>query len=505
MNPTVLDCDVLVIGGGINGAGIARDAAGRGMSVVLCEKDDLASHTSSASSKLIHGGLRYLQYYEFGLVRKALIEREVLMRSAPHLIAPLRFVMPHAPGLRPAWMLRAGLFLYDHLASRKLLGGSQGIDLRRHTAGAPLKSAYRRGFTYFDAAVDDARLVVANVIDAAERGARVLTRTECIALAPVEGLWVATLRGADGPITGVRARCLVNAGGSWAMRLRQRAVPAAKGGLRLVKGSHIVVKRLFAHDDAYIFQHADGRIVFAIPYQGDYTLIGTTDLDYEGDMGKVEISPEEVAYLCELGSVYFKLPVRPADVVWSYAGVRPLVDDGAGDAKAVTRDYQLLLDDDTAPVLSVFGGKITTYRKLAEEAVDRVAAVIGASGKAWTAGACLPGGDIHGKLPDNRSVTGFGLFVRDAQRRYGWLPARLVTRYAHAYGSRIHRLLEGCDSIACMGRHFAADLYEREVRYLIDAEWARGADDVLWRRTKLGLRVGPAAVAALSEWMLRHA
>jgi len=505
LKPPVFDCDVLVVGGGINGAGIARDAAGRGLSVLLCEKDDLASHTSSASSKLIHGGLRYLQYYEFGLVRKALIEREVLMRCAPHLIAPLRFVMPHAPGLRPAWMLRAGLFLYDHLAPRKLLGGSQGIDLRRHAAGAPLKSAYRRGFTYFDAAVDDARLVVANAIDAAERGGRVLTRTECLTLMAEDGRWTATLRGADGAVTGVRARCVVNAGGSWAMKLRHGAVGAVKGGLRLVKGSHIVVKSVFQHDDAYIFQHADGRIVFAIPYQGEYTLIGTTDLDYDGDMGRVEISPEEVAYLCDLSSTYFKQPVRPADVVWSYAGVRPLVDDGAGDAKAVTRDYQLVMDEKAAPLLSVFGGKITTYRKLAEEAVDRVCTVLGARGQAWTAGTCLPGGDIHGMRPDDRSVVGFGAFVREAQRRYSWLPARVVSRYAHAYGTRMHRMLDGCSTPACMGRQFAADLYEREVRYLIDVEWARSADDVLWRRTKLGLHTHPETAAALTEWMQHHA
>ena len=374
---TAIKCDVLVVGGGINGAGIARDAAGRGLSVVLCEKDDLASHTSSASTKLIHGGLRYLEYYEFGLVRKALIEREVLLRSAPHIMWPLRFVMPHAKGQRPAWLIRAGLFLYDMLAKREILPASRGIDLTRHAAGTPLKPQFKRGFVYSDGWVDDARLVVLNAVDAADNGARVLTRTRCTMLTREGDAWLATLQHASGTQTTVRARSVVNAAGPWTAEFLQQAAPGGQGRhLRLIKGSHIVVKRLFEHDHAYIFQHPDGRIVFAIPYEHDFTLIGTTDLDYHGDTGKVEIDDEEIRYLCELSSYYFSKPIVPADVVWTYAGVRPLVEDAAADAKAVTRDYRFELDREGAPLLSIFGGKITTFRKLAEEAMDMLAPLL---------------------------------------------------------------------------------------------------------------------------------
>ena len=506
-----LACDVLVVGGGINGAGVARDAAGRGLSVVLCEKDDLAAHTSSASTKLIHGGLRYLEYYEFGLVRKALIEREVLLRSAPHIMWPLRFVMPHAKGQRPAWLIRAGLFLYDMLARRELLPASSGIDLARHAAGQPLKPEFKRGFVYSDGWVDDARLVVLNAIDAAEHGARILTRTRCTALAREgegEGAsWLATLQDADGKQTAVRARSVVNAAGPWTAQFLRQAAPAAPHRhLRLIKGSHIVVKRLFAHDHAYIFQHPDGRIVFAIPYEHDFTLIGTTDLDYQGDSGKVEIDDEEIRYLCELSSYYFSKPVDPADVVWTYAGVRPLVEDAAADAKAVTRDYRFELEQDGAPLLSIFGGKITTFRKLAEEAVDVLAPLLqqGATRGAWTAKACLPGGDLFGSAPQNRAVREFGQFVQGVQRQYAWLPAPLVARYARAYGTRIHVLLDGRTDVAAMGEEIATWLYAAEVDYVRRHEWAVSAADILWRRSKLGLHLPRATADTLDAWLARH-
>jgi glycerol-3-phosphate dehydrogenase len=511
---TGFDCDVLVVGGGINGAGIARDAAGRGLSVLLCEQDDLAAFTSSASTKLIHGGLRYLEYYQFNLVRKALIEREVLLRSAPHIMWPLRFVMPHARGQRPAWLIRAGLFLYDVLARRELLPGSSGIDLTSHPAGKPLKGDFTRGFVYSDGWVDDARLVVLNAMAAREHGATVLTRTACTAVRRVAAgagpgeapaHWHATLRGEDGGERVVRAAVLVNAAGPWTAGFLQGAMPQASGKtLRLIKGSHIVVRRLFEHDHAYIFQHPDGRIVFAIPYEREFTLIGTTDLDYTGDPGQVAIDSAEIAYLCELSSYYFRQPVVPGDVVWSYAGVRPLVEDAAADAKAVTRDYRLELDGDGAPLLSIFGGKITTFRKLAEEAVDLLAPLLGNRHGAWTAGACLPGGDLFGEQPTNRAVLGFDQYVHDLQRQYGWLPPRLVQRYARAYGTRIHVLLVGKTTLAQMGEEIASGLYAVEVDYLREQEWAVRARDILWRRSKLGLHLPGDTEARLDAWLAAH-
>jgi glycerol-3-phosphate dehydrogenase len=504
-----MECDLLVVGGGINGAGIARDAAGRGLSVLLCEQDDLAAHTSSASTKLIHGGLRYLEYYEFGLVRKALIEREVLLRSAPHIMWPLRFVMPHAQGQRPAWLIRAGLFLYDMLAKREILPASHGIDLTRHAAGAPLKPEFKRGFVYSDGWVDDARLVVLNAMDAAEKGAAILTRTRCAALARDADGWLATLRHSDGRALSLRARAVVNAAGPWTAEFLQQAAPGGQGRhLRLIKGSHIVVKRLFEHDHAYIFQHPDGRIVFAIPYEQDFTLIGTTDLDYHGDSGKVEIDDEEIRYLCELSSYYFSKPIVPDDVVWTYAGVRPLVEDAAADAKAVTRDYRFELDQDGAPLLSIFGGKITTFRKLAEEALDLLEPLLargpGRARGAWTEHACLPGGDLHGAVPQNRSVRDFGQFVQGLQRQYAWLPAALVARYARAYGTRIHVLLDGRTDVAAMGEELGAGLYAAEVDYLRRHEWAVSAADILWRRSKLGLHLPRETAGTLDAWLARH-
>ncbi|MES2742960.1 MAG: glycerol-3-phosphate dehydrogenase [Pseudomonadota bacterium] len=502
-----IECDVLVVGGGINGAGIARDAAGRGLSVVLCEKDDLAAHTSSASTKLIHGGLRYLEYYEFNLVRKALIEREVLLRSAPHIMWPLRFVMPHAKGQRAALLIRAGLFLYDRLAKRELLAGSRGIKLADHAAGAPLKPVFTRGFVYSDGWVDDARLVVLNAVDAAEKGARILTRTACTALKRGAAHWSATLRGPDGEHGEVKARCVVNAAGPWTADLLRSAVPDSPGkSLRLIKGSHIVVKRLFEHDYAYIFQHPDGRIVFAIPYEAEFTLIGTTDLDYTGERDRVAIDAAEISYLCELSSYYFRTPVTPEQVVWSYAGVRPLVEDEAADAKAVTRDYRLELDRGGAgaPLLSVFGGKITTFRKLAEEAVDLIAPALGQARGAWTAEACLPGGDLFGSRPQNRAVREFDQYVNRLRQRYGWLAPALVARYARAYGTRIHVLLARCTCVADMGEQIATGLYEAEVRYLQQHEWARSGKDILWRRSKLGLHLPAETEALLNAWLARH-
>ena len=502
---TEFDCDVLVVGGGINGAGIARDAAGRGLSVLLCEQDDLAAHTSSASTKLIHGGLRYLEYYEFNLVRKALIEREVLLRSAPHIMWPLRFVMPHAPGQRPAWLIRAGLFLYDFLARRELLGASRGIDLARHPAGAPLKGEYARGFVYSDGWVDDARLVVLNAMAAREHGATILTRTACTDVRREAGKWHATLRSQDGPELTVRAAALVNAAGPWTAAFLQGALPRNGGrGLRLIKGSHIVVRRLFEHDHAYIFQHPDGRIVFAIPYEREFTLIGTTDLDYTGDPGRVAIDAAEIAYLCELSSYYFRQPIVPADVVWRYSGVRPLVEDAAASAKAVTRDYRLELDRDGAPLLSIFGGKITTFRKLAEEAVDLLAPLLGKHGGAWTADACLPGGDLFGPKPQNRAVLQFDQYVHHLQHQYGWLPAPLLQRYARAYGTRIDALLAGKTALAQMGEEVASGLYAAEINYLRVQEWANSAQDILWRRSKLGLHLPANTEALLDGWLAAH-
>ena len=497
-----LECDLLVVGGGINGAGIARDAAGRGLSVVLCEKDDLASHTSSSSSKLIHGGLRYLEYYEFNLVRKALIEREVLLRAAPHIMWPMRFVLPHDKGQRPAWMIRTGLFMYDALAKRELLPGSRGADLRRHPAGQPLKPEFTRGFVYSDGWVDDARLVVLNAVDAAENGACILTRTRCTSAKRQGNAWIVELVDAHERRSTVRARSLVNAAGPWTAKFLQTAAqrPSEKS-LRLIKGSHIVVPRLFDHPYAYIFQHPDGRIVFAIPYEQDFTLIGTTDIEYHGDANKVAIDQEEIVYLCELASRYFRKPIAPGDVVWSYSGVRPLVEDASSNASAVTRDYRLELDDKGAPLLSIFGGKITTFRKLAEEAVDMLMPLLPMQRGAWTENACLPGGDLFGAQPSNRSVLEYDRFVHDLQKRYAWLPPALVARYARAYGTRTDVLLEGRTRIADMGEEIAPRLYEAEVDYLMRREWAVDAADILWRRSKLGLHLPKGTQEKLDDWI----
>ena len=496
--------DLLVVGGGINGAGIARDAAGRGLSVLLCEQDDLAAHTSSASTKLIHGGLRYLEYREFGLVRKALQERETLLRAAPHIMWPLRFVMPHMPDLRPAWLIRAGLFLYDHLANRELLPGSRGIVMRNHPAGVPLVDSIKRGFVYSDGWVNDARLVVLNALDAKERGAKILTRTKLLSAVRAGGEWRAQLKRDDGTILDVRAASIANAAGPWVGELLQGALGrAASHSVRLVKGSHIVTRRLFEHDHAYIFQNPDKRIIFAIPYEHDYTLIGTTDLEYRDDPSKVAINAEETQYLCDSINRYFKQKISPADVRWTYSGVRPLLEEeGADNPSAVTRDYSLELDAPAgeAPLLSVFGGKITTFRKLAEEAVDKLAQALQNGASSWTAGAPLPGGD----MPN----ANFERFLSEFKQQHAWLPADLAHRLARAYGTRAKHVIGNARSVADLGRAFAPGLYEAELTYLRDTEWARSAQDVLWRRSKLGLHVEPGTLDSITRdidtWFARE-
>lgn len=491
--------DIAVIGGGVNGCGIARDAAGRGASVVLFEQSDLGSATSSASTKLIHGGLRYLEHYEFRLVREALMEREVLWKLAPHIIWPLRFVLPHHKGLRPAWLLRLGLFLYDHLGGRKLLPATRSLDLRADAAGGPLKPLFTRGFEYSDCWVEDSRLVALNARDAAERGATIRTRTRVVRAERAGSLWQVTAETADGRQETVSARLLVNAAGPWVGKVLSGVVHAvAPAAVRLVQGSHIVVPRLFEHDRCYIFQNADGRIIFAIPYERDFTLIGTTDRDYAGDPAGVAASEAEIAYLCAAASEYFQQPVARESVVWSYSGVRPLYDDGASKAQEATRDYVLVLDaaDGAAPLLSVFGGKITTYRRLAEAVLDKLDPYLPDAAKApagWTATAPLPGGDF----PHD----GFEALVRKTLSAHPCLEPRHAARLVRAYGTRVARLLEGVRAREDLGRVFGADLTAREVDYLMREEWAATADDVLWRRSKLGLRVSAAERAALEAYM----
>ena len=493
MSAPEVSCDLLVVGGGVNGTGIARDAAGRGLSVVLCEQDDLAAHTSSASTKLIHGGLRYLEDFHFALVRKALQEREVLLAAAPHIMRPLHFVMPYAAHLRPAWMIRAGLFLYDHLAARRRLAASRGIDLRNHIAGEPLKPGYRRGFVYSDGWVDDARLVVLNALDAQARGAQILTRTRCTQLSADGERWRARLLGSSGERQ-LTARAAVNATGPWVSSFVEGASPLrTRHQVRLVKGSHIVVPKLFAHRYAYIFQNEDRRIVFAIPYEHDFTLLGTTDVDFQGNPATVAADAAELTYLCTLANRYFRWQLTPSDVVWSYSGVRPLLQDASRDPMSVTRDYALELERAPAPLLSVFGGKITTYRRLAEAALDQLCPLLGVRAAPWTAQAVLPGGD----LPEGS----FAVFLRTLERRYRWLPQPLRLRLGRAYGTRIERLLNGATSLDSLGQQLLPQLYEREVEFLCREEFARSATDILWRRSKLGLHVQGEDTTALTRWL----
>lgn len=489
--------DLLIVGGGVNGAGIARDAVGRGASVLMVEQDDLASYTSSASTKLIHGGLRYLEYYEFRLVKEALTERERLLKMAPHIMWPMRFVLPHSKLVRPAWMLKAGLFLYDHLASNMTLPKSRAIDFRTHSAGQPLKSDYTKGFVYSDGWVQDSRLVVLNTMDAAERGADVRTRTRLINATRQNGLWQAELEDrVTGQTTTVQARALVNAAGPWVARLLADTlkIPNSKS-VRLVKGSHIIVPKVFDGPQAYIFQNPDKRIVFAIPYEQKFTLIGTTDIPWKEAPGKVGIAPDEISYLCESVNRYFKTAVKEGDVVWSYAGLRPLYDDASANASAVTRDYVLDLDtQDGAPLLSIFGGKITTYRKLAEHALEKLAPVLPAvAGKSWTANEVLPGGDI--------GDGGFDAALARLSRAAAWLPANLAWRLMRNYGSRAYEIIGEATSLQEMGTVLGGDLTTREVDYLIQREWARTAEDVLWRRSKLGLHLNEEEKRKVADYI----
>lgn len=492
MTAPATECDLLVVGGGINGAGIARDATGQGLSVVLVEQDDLAAHTSSCSTKLIHGGLRYLEHYEFRLVQKALAEREVLLAAAPHIMWPLRFVLPHEPHLRPAWMIRAGLFLYDHLARRRRLPASASVDLGVHPAGGPLRTDHRHGFVYSDVWVDDARLVLLNALDAHERGAGILTRTRCTRLVREHGAWSATLASA-GATRQLRAGAVVNAAGPWVARFLDQSTPVrSHNAVRLVKGSHIIVPKLFDHSYAYLFQNADRRIIFAIPYEHEFTLIGTTDVEYHGDAAHTAIDSDEVAYLCNLATRYFRRDVTRADVIWTYSGVRPLLEDESSDPSSVTRDYSFELDTAGPPLLSVFGGKITTYRRLAEDALGRLLPALGRRHVPWTARAALPGGDVEGG--------DIAAYRARLASRYPDLPSRLLDRGVRTYGTRLERWLGTARSASDLGREIASGLHEAELEYLCRHEWATSATDVLWRRTKLGLHLPGDAAAAIDAW-----
>jgi glycerol-3-phosphate dehydrogenase len=492
--------DLLVVGGGINGVAIARDAAGRGLSVLLCEKGDIAGATSSASSKLIHGGLRYLEYGQFRLVREGLAEREVLLRMAPHLVHPLRLVLPQGPGARPRWMVRAGLYLYDRLGGARTLPGTRQLDLRDDPTGAPLHDSVRFGFGYSDCRTDDARLTIVTARDAALRGAEIATRTALVAARREAGIWRVVLRDGDGASREAAARILVNAAGPWVLDVLGRAGLSTRARLRLVKGSHIVVPKLYAGDHAYLLQNDDRRIVFVMPFERDYSLIGTTELPFAGDPAEVRISAEEVAYLCRAVARWFKAPPGPADVVWSYAGVRPLHEDDAGSAASVSRDYVFDLDVDAsgaaAPALSIFGGKLTTHRRLAEQALARLAPYLPQAAPPWTAGSVLPGGE---DLP----AGGIAALAADLARRYPFIAVATAQRLAASYGRGAYEILGEGTGAAGPGRAFGPGLSEAELRWLVEREWARTAEDVLWRRTKLGLAATPDEVRELTEYLGR--
>jgi glycerol-3-phosphate dehydrogenase len=483
--PASESTDLLIIGGGINGAGIARDAAGRGHKAVLVEQHDLASATSSASTKLIHGGLRYLETFEFRLVREALIERERLLAIAPHIIRPMRFVLPHVEGLRPRWEIRIGLFLYDHIGGRRRLPSSRGVRIAGTPLGTALNESIRYGFAYSDCWTDDARLVVLNAVDAAERGAKVMTRTKFIGANREQDRWLAQIQDVNtGETRTVRARAIVNAAGPWVEDvLSSMPDVRSRGQARLVKGSHIVVPRLYEGAHAYMLQNPDGRIVFTIPYEHDFTLVGTTDVPVEGDPARPSISADEIAYLCQTVNRYFRQPLSPAEVRWTYAGIRPLSDDEERNASKVTRDYKLELAGERgeAPLLSVFGGKITTYRKLAEAALQKLRPFLGGSKEEWTDRVALPGGDIP--------RGDFDTFLAGVHRRWPFLPPALAQRLAHAYGTRISNVLGAAKHVDDLGRDFGAGLTSAELEYLQTHEWAQSAEDVLWRRTKTGLHM----------------
>jgi glycerol-3-phosphate dehydrogenase len=494
------DYDLAIIGGGINGCGIARDAAGRGWRVHLCDRADLAAGTSSASTKLIHGGLRYLEHYEFRLVREALMEREVLWGIAPHIIWPLRFVLPHHRRLRPAWLLRLGLFLYDHLGGRKRLPPTRTVRLHADRAGNVLKPEFVLGFEYSDCWVEDSRLVVLNARDAADHGATIAPRTACVGAQRVDGLWRVELRDmATGERRTIRARALVNAAGPWVGEVASTVIrPNAPASVRLVRGSHIVVSRLYDHESCYIFQNADGRIFFLIPYERDFTLIGTTDEDFTGDPAGVHATATEIDYLCRSTSAYLRVPVTPQMVVWSYSGVRPLFDDGSSAPQAATRDYVLKLDapQGTPALLSVFGGKLTTYRRLAESALGMLSPFlpeVSGQSPGWTGRTKLPGGDF--------AVDGFDAQLAIAAARFPFLAQQTLRRLLRAYGTRMYELLGNAKNYDDLGRAFGHDLTEAELRYLARWEWARSAEDVVWRRSKLGLRLSAEQIASVDDAM----
>jgi glycerol-3-phosphate dehydrogenase len=495
MPDSALPYDVIVVGGGVNGAGVARDAAGRGARVLLLEAGDLGQGTSSKSTKLIHGGLRYLEHYEFRLVREALKEREILWGIAPHIIHPLRFVLPHRPGLRPRWLLRLGLFLYDHIGGRKKLPATRSIDLKRHAAGEVLQPQYVHGFEYSDGWADDARLVALNARDAAIRGAKVRTRTRAEMLRCEDGMWVVDARDDQGHQYRFTGRSVVNAAGPAVLDLLRRADAEPDHQMRLVRGSHIVVRKLFEHDYAYFFQLPDGRIFFAIPYERDFTLIGTTDEDHQDPASVPEASAEEIAYLCEGASLYFQKPVTPADVVWTYSGVRPLIEDGSGRPEAATRGYRIDLDmAEGAPLLTIYGGKITSYRHVAEAAIDALVDHVPAlSGKHWTAKAPLPGGDFP--------TDGIAALKAEYALAYPFLTAATVDRIAKAYGTDAREWLGRAEDMDALGGEIAHGLSAAEVQWMIEQEWARTTDDILWRRSKLGLHFTAEEVAKLAAWL----
>jgi len=486
--------DLLVIGGGINGVGIARDAAGRGLSVLLVERGDLASATSSASSKLVHGGLRYLEQYEFRLVRESLAEREVLLAAAPHIIWPLRFVLPIHSGLRPPWVLRAGLFLYDHIGGRKILPPTRTVRRGRGPALLPLAERYVQGFEYSDCWADDARLVVINAIDAADRGACIEPGWHVTAARREGELWLVDMTSTAGRQRTVRTQGLVNAAGPWVEEVLRSAGSTRRSSLRLVKGSHVVVPRLYDGPQAFTLQTADRRIVFIIPYQDDFTLIGTTDIPFKGDPANPSAGADEIQYLCGLASEYLKTPVAASDAVWSYSGIRPLYDDGDVSASTVTREY--VFDLDTAggsmPLLSVFGGKLTTYRKLAEHAMAELRTPLRFDAREWTRGSVLPGGDIE--------KGDFDRFSEQQAVRYAFAPPKLIRRLCRAYGTRVERILGNAQGLSDLGEEVAPQLYEAELQYMRDHEWARTGDDALWRRSKLGLRFDSGQRERVAEW-----
>lgn len=482
--------DLLVIGGGINGVGVARDAAGRGLAVMLSETDDLGGATSSASSKLLHGGLRYLEQFQFRMVRHALVEREVLLEAAPHIVWPLRFVLPHNRSIRPYWMIRLGIWLYDNLARRDSLPGSRRLDFRSGNDPAPLKPSFRRGFEYSDCWVDDARLVVLNAVDARDRGATILTRTQCTGAEWTGGYWEIQLQDrTSGEVRTERARMIVNAAGPWAESVARevlRVEPAYRS--RLVKGSHIVVPRLFDDERAYILQNDDKRIVFVLRFERDFTMIGTTDVPYEGDPSDVHIDDYEISYLCQVVSDHFVTPVAADDVVWAFSGVRPLFDDGYSSPSRATRDYSLeehaASGGEELRALTIWGGKLTGYRQLAEAVMSRLSSAFPDMGKSWTEVASLPGGNLH--------PAGLDRFTRMLTQVYDWMPPELAVGYARRYGSLVHTVLGNAGSLDDLGEELSPGLYTREVEYLIRNEWARTPDDILWRRTKLGLRATEA-------------